>query len=89
MGTWLVKHWWINEVGETVLAIMLGWFAWAFWEAGKIASLEISQADSYKLMGFGAFAGIMILAAFLCLYDVVVTAIKRSSLRRHKKRTAK
>ena len=68
---WLLKYWWVNELGKTIVAVFLGFFGYASWEGGKLASTAIASPDSYNLMVFGIITGLMGISSLLLLIDVV------------------
>ena len=72
---WLLKHRWVNEIGKTIVASVFCRFSVTFWEAGKIASIELLPDDAYKLMIFGIAAALMGVIAVSILADVVVSLI--------------
>ena len=76
IGNWLLKHRWVNELVKTLAACVFGWFGYALWQAGKLASLEINPADSYKLMVFGVVVGIMGMLSLFIIVDVAYSVIK-------------
>ena len=74
---WLIKHWWVNEIGKTIVACIFSFFGYSCWEAGKLASVEIVFDDIYKIMVFGVGTGIFGMLALFILVDVSATLIIR------------
>lgn len=72
---WLLKHRLINELLKIIIVVALGFFSYACWEGGKLASVEVSMPDTYKLMYFGLVAGIIGTVALVIFVDVVYSLL--------------
>ena len=79
---WLINHWWVNEIGKTIVVCGFSFFGYSCWEGGKLASAEIGFADIYKIMVFGVGTGIFGMLALFILVDisaVLIAIIMRKS----------
>lgn len=72
---WLIKHRWVNELGKTIFATIMGVFSYTSWEAGKLASVEIDILQADKLMLFGVITGMLGTLALFVFVDVVYSII--------------
>lgn len=70
---------WFREIVKLFAAFAFAYFSWACWEAGKLASLDILSANSYKLMIFGYGGGLVAAISIMLFVDVIASIYKLAS----------
>ena len=60
---WLIKHWWINEIGKTAAAIFFGAVSYGLYVSGG--------------KEFAFAAGIIFVLCMVCVADVVTVLIRK------------